>query len=339
MSELVPLDRLRPYLREKIGVERIDGVRKTPAGQSNPTFVLTTDRGLLVLRRKPPGTLLKSAHAVEREYRVMAALAGRLPVPQMLHLCEDEAVIGAAFFVMRHVAGQVFDDPRCQGLDNDGRRAVYDTMNSTLAALHRVDVAAAGLEDYGKPGHYFRRQLSRWTRQYRDSQTGAIADMEALIGWLEANMPAEAGRLALVHGDWRIDNLIFAGTPPAVAAVLDWELSTLGDPLADLGAQLMQWRMPPGAEGRGLAGVDRGALGLPEDAAYVERYAARVGLADVPDMRFAVAFAFFRMAAILQGVKKRALDGNASNPEKAMKLGTYVPAFARGALDYLNAAA
>lgn len=354
-SDLVPPGPVSAWLTGRVpGFRRITGIAKTATGQSNPTFILDIETtpgtapetapeptaNRLVLRRKPPGTLLKSAHAVEREYRVLRALADTpVPVPRLIGLCEDSDLIGTPFFVMTHVAGRTEIDPRCPGLSNDQRRALYDAMNATLAALHRLDPAAIGLGDYGRPGGYFARQLARWTEQYRATQTDDLPAMEALIDWLGAQTPPEAARATLVHGDWRLDNLLFDPATGAITAVLDWELSTLGDPLADLGAQLMQWAMPTGDAGRGLAGVDRAVLGLPSDADYVESYALRAGLSEAPDMRFPVAFSFFRMAAIVQGVKWRALEGNASNPEKALKMGRYVPIFAQTALDRLSAEA
>jgi aminoglycoside phosphotransferase (APT) family kinase protein len=311
---------------------------KFEVGQSNPTFRLDTEAGAYVLRRKPGGTLLKSAHAVEREFRVQSALAGTdVPVPRMHLLCEDPAVIGAAFYLMDHVEGRSFRDPRLGDLDRDGRGRVMDAMNRALAAIHSVDLAATGLDDYGPGGDYYARQIDRWTRQYRASETGAVPPMEELIDWLGRNRPEDDGRRTLVHGDFRIDNMLFAPDAPEVAAVLDWELSTLGHPFADLAAVLMQWRMPVGADGRGLAGVDREAQGLPSDAAFVDAYCQRTGLAGVERLGFYVAFAFFRMAAILQGVKKRGLDGNASNPARAAAMGAFVPDFAAGGLDAARA--
>ncbi len=305
---------------------------KTPSGQSNPTYILTTPSGKYVLRSKPEGKLLKSAHAVDREYRVLKALHNQgLPVPEVFVLCDDRAVSDTMFYLMGFSEGENYGDPRLEGLSPEDRREIYDQMNIGLTKVHQVDLKKAGLEDYGPPGNYFERQLSRWTKQYEASATGVIPAMDGLIGWLAGNLPPDDGRVTLVHGDWRIDNLLFAKETNSLNAILDWELSTLGHPLADLGAQLMQWQMPVGAEGRGLAGVDRAALGIPTDEAYVADYAARMGH-PVPDMRFYVAFSFFRMAAILQGVKKRALDGNASNPEKGLRLGAFVGKFAAAGL-------
>lgn len=341
ISDLLPLDRLVPYLAEHVPQAGIvQSAAKTASGQSNPTFILNTDTGKLVLRRKPPGTLLKSAHAVEREFRVMKALSTTdFPVPDVFHLCEDEDIIGKAFFVMSFVEGVTFNDPTCPDLAPDTRRAVYCNMNKVLAQLHSLDVAALGLSDFGRPGSYFERQFSRWSKQYELTETENIPEMVELMDWLSHNQPVDDGKVALVHGDWRLDNLLVDPVTGVVNAVVDWELSTLGHPLADLGGQLMQWAMPPGEIGRGMEGVDRAALGLPEDRAYLELYAKNAGLDDVPDMRFCVAFSFFRMAAILQGVKKRALDGNASGGPQALKFGAYVPIFAKKALERLNAEA
>ena len=302
-------------------------------GQSNPTFRLKSASGDYVLRRKPPGVLLKSAHAVDREFRVQQALSGsEVPVARMHVLCEDDGVIGSAFYIMELVRGRNFDDPRVADVDIDTRRGVYDEMNWVLAALHAIDLEARGLSDFGPEGNYYHRQIDRWTRQYRASETGPIAAMDELIGWLEQNVPEDDGRRTLVHGDYRIDNLLFAEDGPACVAVLDWELSTIGHPFADLAALVMQWQRPTGPEGRGLAGVGRKRLGIPEDQAFIDAYCARAGLAGIPAFGFYLAFAFFRMGAILQGVKKRALDGNASNPELGLRLGASVPDYAAGGL-------
>jgi len=318
------------YLTKRIpGFRGPLAVEKTPTGQSNPTFILTTPGARYVLRRKPPGDLLKSAHAVDREFRVQRALAGTdVPVAKMHHLCEDEAVIGSMFYVMECVDGEVHFDPRLPSKDAEIRRQMFDDMNRVLAALHDVNHEAVGLGDFGRPGSYFVRQVGRWTKQYRASETGTIPDMDALIAWLEANMPEDDGVVALVHGDYRIDNMIYA-PEGSIRAVLDWELSTLGHPFSDLAYQCMQWRMPAGEEGRGFGGTDRGALGVPGEEEYVEAYCRRRGLSGIPIFDFCVAFSFFRMAAIVQGVKKRGLDGNASNPERAARMGALVPVFAR----------
>ena len=306
---------------------------KFAVGQSNPTFMLTTPTRNYVLRRKPPGVLLKSAHAVDREYRVQKALAGTdVPVAKMFLLCEDDDVIGSSFYVMEHVAGRNFNDPRLQELDTAERGAVIESMNKTLAAIHMADIDGLGLSDYGPPGSYFDRQVARWTKQYRASETETIPQMEELIAWLEANTPADDGKRTLVHGDYRLDNLLFKPDAPEVAAVLDWELSTIGHPFADLAGVIMQWQMPPGNEGRGLAGVDRASLGMPSDEAFIASYCARTGLTGIDRFGFYLAFSFFRMAGIIQGVKKRGLDGNASDPKRAAQLGAFVPMFAEAGL-------
>ncbi|SMX44246.1 phosphotransferase family protein [Actibacterium lipolyticum] len=317
-------------------VEGFEGpvtAEKFAVGQSNPTFRLTGPRQSYVLRRKPPGILLKSAHAVEREYRVQKALAGSgVPVPKMYALCEDDSVIGSAFYVMEDVKGRNINDPSMPDLAKDQRGAIIDEMGRVLAAIHDVDIEAVGLSDYGPTGNYYRRQIDRWSKQYRASETETITAMEELMSWLDANIPPDDGQRRLVHGDYRIDNMLFATDGPSCKAVLDWELSTIGHPYADLAGVIMQWQMPVGADGRGLAGIDRNAQGLPSDDDFVATYCARRGLDGIEGFGFYVAFCFFRMAAILQGVKKRALDGNASNPERALKVGAYVPSFAKGGL-------
>ncbi len=306
---------------------------KFAGGQSNPTYLLKTPARDYVLRRKPPGTLLKSAHAVDREFRVQSALAGTdVPVARMFALCDDDSVIGSMFYIMERVEGRNFDDPRLEGLSNQDRGAVFDQMNKVLAAIHSVDIGAVGLSDYGPEGNYFERQVGRWTKQYRASETEVVPDMDALIDWLAGNIPADDGRRTLVHGDYRLDNMLFHPDRIEVAAVLDWELSTIGHPYADLAGMIMQWQMPPGKEGRGLAGVDRAALGIPSDGAFIAAYCKRMGIEKIDRFGFYLAFCFFRMGAILQGVKKRALDGNASDPKRGAKMGAYVPMFAAAGL-------
>lgn len=310
---------------------------KFETGQSNPTFLLTTPARAYVLRRKPPGVLLKSAHAIDREFRVQRALADSpVPVARMLLLCEDDAVIGSAFYVMDHVDGRNFPDPLMQGEDNATRAAVIDEMNRVLADLHEVDIDAAGLSDYGPPGNYLERQVARWSKQYRASETEPVPAMDRLMQDLADRMPEDDGQRTLVHGDYRIDNMIFAKGGSSCLAVLDWELSTIGHPYADLASVIMQWQMPPGHEGRGLAGVNRAELGLPSDEEFIARYCERRNIAGIDDFGFYLSFCFFRMAGIIQGVMKRALDGNASNPERALKLGQYVPVFAERGLKALD---
>ena len=258
------------------------------------------------------------------------------PAPRPLAFCEDESVIGTAFYLMTFVEGRVLWNPALPELEREQRGPIYDAMNEGLARLHSIDVAAAGLSDYGKPGSYFARQYQRWTDQYRASETARIEDMERLIAWLADNAPADDGRVALVHGDWRIDNMIFDLNSPRLLAVLDWELSTLGHPFADLAYQCMQWRLPAGKH-RGLGGVDRAANGIPTEAEYVAAYCKRMGLEVIPNWTFLIAFSFFRSIAIHQGVYKRALDGNASNPDLARQVGEFVPLVARIAWEGVEA--
>lgn len=329
------LDTLANWLEKNLpGFRGPVRAAKFNRGQSNPTFRLSAASGNYVLRRKPPGILLKSAHAVDREFRVQNALAGsEVPVAGMHVLCEDDSIVGSSFYIMDLVDGRNFDDPRLSDLASDLRTAVYDEMNRVLAAIHSIDLEARGLTDFGPAANYYRRQIDRWTRQYRASETETIPAMNDLIMWLDGNIPEDDAKRTLVHGDYRIDNLLFAREGPECVAVLDWELSTLGHPYADLAALIMQWQRPTGEEGRGLAGVDRSKLGLPEDQAFIDAYCKRMGLPGIQDFGFYLAFCFFRMGAILQGVKKRALEGNASNPELGLRLGASVPEYARGGLD------
>jgi len=311
--------------------------QKFDVGQSNPTYMLKTPARNYVLRRKPPGVLLKSAHAVDREFRVQSALAGSdVPVARMHLLCEDDDVIGSAFYIMDHIVGRNFNDPTMQGVDNETRSAVIDDMNRVLAAMHMVDIDAAGLSDFGPPGNYVERQVGRWSKQYFASETEKLPQMDELIAALGTGLPADDGQRTLVHGDYRIDNMMFEANGPKCLAVLDWELSTIGHPYADLASVIMQWQMPAGPERRGLEGVDRVAMGLPSDEAFIAQYCQRRGLDGIDDFDFYLAFCFFRMAAIIQGVLKRALDGNASNPERALEMGKHVPAFAAHGLRVLK---
>ena len=300
--------------------------KKFGDGQSNPTFLLQAASGNYVLRRKPPGVLLKSAHAVDREFRVISALAGSgVPVPQALVLCEDDDVIGSAFYVMEHVVGRILWDPSLPEFTASDRARVYDSMNIALARLHTTDPEKVGLSDFGRPGSYFARQLKRWSDQYYASKTEEIPHMEELMRWLEAHVPADDGRVAIVHGDYRLDNMIFHPSEPRILAVIDWELSTLGHPFADVAYQCMQLRMPHDGVFSGLGGVDRVKLGIPSEADYLAAYCERAKITNPPDWSFCLAFNFFRLAAIVQGVKKRAMDGNGSNPERGLALGAGIP--------------
>ncbi len=302
-------------------------ISRLVAGQSNPTFLIKAASGRYVLRAKPPGTLLKSAHMVDREYRVMAALAGsNVPVPQVFHLAHDaQSPIGRAFFVMEFLDGRIFWDPALPDMTKAQRAGIYEAMNATLAALHEVDPAAVGLSDFGRPGNYFARQTDRWTRQYRASSTGDNLEMSRLIKWLEDNMPDDDGQVSLVHGDYRLDNMVFHPDQSRVLGLLDWELSTLGHPLADLAYQCMQWRLPHQAGMRGLGGLDRAALGIPDEAAYVAAYCARRRIDPPDNWAFYLGFSFFRLAAILEGVVARAKGGNAANPKKALQYESAIP--------------
>ena len=299
-------------------------VSQFKGGQSNPTYLLRTPGASYVMRAKPgpSAKLLPSAHAIDREFRVMGALHGRgVPVAPMHVLCTDESVIGRAFYVMAYVEGRVFWDQSLPSLTPAQRGAVYDEMNRVIAALHCVDIGAAGLSDYGKPGNYFDRQIGRWSKQYLASQTEVIEPMDRLLEWLPAHVPASARddrQVAVVHGDFRLDNMIWHPDEPRVLAVLDWELSTLGHPLADFSYHCMAWHIPPGTF-RGIGGLDLAALGIPSEREYVRRYCERTGRADpdavMADWNFYLAYNLFRLASITQGIARRVLDGTAASAQ------------------------
>jgi aminoglycoside phosphotransferase (APT) family kinase protein len=313
--------RLETYLRDHAAdFSGPLAVRQFKGGQSNPTYLIETPLRRYALRRKPPGKLLPSAHAVDREYRVMRALRAQdFPVPVPILYCADDSIIGTAFFVMAYVEGRVFWEPHMPEAQAGERAQVYDAMNATLARLHNFDPAKIGLADYGRGENYVARQVERWSKQYRASETQAIEAMERLIEWLPAHLPPVRPP-RLVHGDYRLDNMILAPDAPKILAVLDWELSTLGDPLADFSYHLMAWHMPHSEAGTGsLVGFDLDALGIPSLAAYVDAYVARTGLDPRPHLPVYFAYNFFRLAAIMQGIAGRVRDGTATSAVAAAK--------------------
>jgi aminoglycoside phosphotransferase (APT) family kinase protein len=319
---------LRSYLSNHL--DGFDGdveMSQFTGGQSNPSYLLRTAAGAYVLRKQPEGELLPKAHAVDREYRVMKALGQTdVPVPRMFHFCEDRGIVGTPFLVMEYVEGRVFRDPTLPNCAPSERAAIYDSMNQTLAHLHKVDPVAVGLGDFGRGGNYFSRQIDRWTKQYRASQTEDYEDMEALIAWLPGRVPQD-DTTTLVHGDFRLENLIFHPTEPRAVAALDWELSTFGHPLGDLSYNCMLYHLPTDTFG-GFIGHDLAALGIPGEDAYVDAYRQRVGLEEIEDWSFCIAFSLFRISAILQGVYARALAGNAAAPD-ALEKGAMVSVCAR----------
>ena len=304
--------------------EHVDGFREPIAisqfkgGQSNPTYRIEAASGAYVLRRKPPGKLLPGAHAVEREYRVLAALGREdFPVPRVYALCEDDSVIGTPFYVMDMVPGRIVWEAQFPGLNRDERRAHFDAMNATIARLHSFDPEALGLGDYGKASGFVERQVARWSKQYlSDTAAGRIDEMDRLVDWLGKNLPPDSGEARIAHGDFRCDNMIFDAEAPVVRAVLDWELSTLGDPAADFTYHLLMYRMPSGVFS-GLAGMDLGALGTPSEDEYVADYCRRTGRDHLPNKDYLIVFCLFRLAAILHGIKGRLARGNASSAHAA----------------------
>ncbi len=329
--------RLSTYLEQHIdGFKPLQKVTKFAGGQSNPTFLLEAHSAKYVLRRKPPGALLKSAHAVDREYRVQKALMhSDVPVAKTYHLCQDDSIIGSWFYIMEYKQGRIFWDAALPELSAKERGQFYDEMNRVLSLIHKVDIETSGLSDYGKPGNYFERQIGRWIKQYRASEIGQIHAMETLITWLPEHVPPDDGVVSLIHGDYRLDNLMFDTDRPEIIAVFDWELSTLGHPIADLAYQCMQWRIGQDWSIKGLAGLDLNQTGIPSETAYVQAYCSRMGLSDIGDWPFYMAFSFFRLAAICQGVAKRAALGNASNAE-ADKIGAMTAPLAKLGIDAIG---
>lgn len=340
LVEVLPAHRfdeesLANYLREVLPEQfaRAPSVRQFQGGQSNPTFLLESGGSKYVLRKKPPGKLLPSAHMVEREYKVMAALKDTdVPVPEALHLCEDDSIIGTAFYVMRYVEGRVYQHPALEGMEPRQRTAAYRTAADTLARLHRVDYEAVGLGDFGKPGNYIARQISRWSKQYEASRTGDDPAMEELMKWLPDNIPDD-DQTTIAHGDYRLGNLMLHPQREEVVAVLDWELCTLGHPLSDLAYCCIPYHLPTDTPGLGgINGMDLDALGIPQEEEFLNMYCQAVGRENgIPQWPFYSAFALFRLAAILQGVYKRALDGNAANAN-ALQVGERAGLLAKAGL-------
>ncbi len=311
--------RLEHYLLDRMpGFRGPLKIRQFVGGQSNPTYLLDTPGARFVMRKKPPGTLLQSAHQVEREFRIIKALAATdVPVPRAHLLCEDADVIGTAFFVMDYVAGRIMRDPTMPGSSPDERGACYDSMNDVLARLHRVDFRAVGLGDFGRPTGYVARQVARWSKQYELSKTEEIPEMDRLIEWLTLHIPTD-DETTIAHGDYRMENIIFHPSEPRVVAVLDWELSTLGHPLGDLGWACRPYHCPPGIDGvLSFEGIERKSPGIPSEDEFVASYCKRVGRREIPDLMFFIAFSFFRAAAIAQGIAMRAKIGTASAPDAA----------------------
>jgi len=319
---------LERFMKESVeGFQGPLSVRQFEGGQSNPTYYVQDAKRQYVLRRKPPGKLLPSAHAVDREYRIITALADTdVPVPKTYALCQDDAVIGTWFYIMEYLPGRIFTNPLMPGVTPQARAAIVDAMNDVLARFHQVDYNAVGLADFGKPGNYFTRQIGRWTKQYRASETQHIAEMERLIEWLPENIPAD-DNTTLVHGDYRLGNMIIHPTESRVSAVLDWELATLGHPLADLAYNCTLYRMPHDSL-QGFVGVDLAALGYPSEEDYLAAYCRRTGREGIPHWEFYLSFSLFRLAAICQGIMGRFLDGTANHPE-AEERGKRAPKLAK----------
>ena len=318
-------DNLNDYLKKIIGSEfDIVSIKQFKGGQSNPTYLIEDKTKNYVLRRKPPGKLLKSAHAVDREYKVITALGNTdVPVPETYCFCEDENVIGTQFFLMDHVDGNIYWELLLPDSDNNQRREIYLSMNDTIAKLHNVDFQKIGLGDYGKHENYMARQIHRWTKQYKDSETQKINEMDNLIEWLPINIP-EDNETTIVHGDFRLDNMIFDKQNNKVMAILDWELSTLGNPIADFTYHMMSWRLPAAAKGLGMMGSNLEELNIPSEHEYAEMYYKKTGRSKIENWDFYMAYNIFRLAGIAQGIVGRVRDGTASSSE-AKNYESFVP--------------
>ena len=331
------IEKLSDYLTQQL--DEFTGIKKSKkfnTGQSNPTYLLETAEKKYVLRKKPPGELLPSAHAVDREYRIIKALEEtKVPVPRTVFLCNDENIIGTIFYVMEFVDGRIFWDPTLPEIDENKRMKVYEETVRIMAELHKIDVEKAGLLDFGKPGNYFERQVGRWIKQYRAAETESYPEVETLIAWLEKTMPDDDGLISIVHGDYRLYNMIFDHEEESMLALLDWELSTIGHPYADLAYQCMNWYIPQIGITPGLAGINLQKLGIPSEEDYVSNYCSKMGINSIPNWSFYLAFGFFRLAGIAQGVYKRSIQGNAS-ADNAKELGAAVPILGKIALSIVG---
>ena len=331
------IEKLSDYLTQQL--DEFTGIKKSKkfnTGQSNPTYLIETAEKKYVLRKKPPGELLPSAHAVDREYRIIKALEEtKVPVPRTVFLCNDESIIGTIFYVMEFVDGRIFWDPTLPEIDENKRMKVYEETVHIMAELHKIDVEKAGLLDFGKPGNYFERQVGRWIKQYRAAETESYPEVETLIAWLEKTMPDDDGLISIVHGDYRLYNMIFDHEEESMLAILDWELSTIGHPYADLAYQCMNWHIPQIGITPGLAGINLEKLGIPSEDDYVSNYCSKMGINSIPNWSFYLAFGFFRLAGIAQGVYKRSIQGNAS-ADNAKELGAAVPILGEIALSIVG---
>ena len=331
------IEKLSDYLTQQL--DEFTGIKKSKkfnTGQSNPTYLLETAEKKYVLRKKPPGELLPSAHAVDREYRIIKALEEtKVPVPRTVFLCNDESIIGTIFYVMEFVDGRIFWDPTLPEIDENKRMKVYEETVRIMAELHKIDVEKAGLLDFGKPGNYFERQVGRWIKQYRAAETESYPEVETLIAWLEKSLPDDDGLISIVHGDYRLFIMIFDHEEDSMLALLDWELSTIGHPYADLAYQCMNWYIPQIGITPGLAGINLEKLGIPSEDDYVSNYCSKMGINSIPNWSFYLAFGFFRLAGIAQGVYKRSIQGNAS-ADNAKELGAAVPILGKIALSIVG---
>ena len=331
------IEKLSDYLNQQL--DEFTGIKKSKkfnTGQSNPTYLLETAEKKYVLRKKPPGELLPSAHAVDREYRIIKALEEtKVPVPRTVFLCNDESIIGTIFYIMEFVDGRIFWDPTLPEIDENKRMKVYEETVRIMAELHKIDVEKSGLLDFGKPGNYFERQVGRWIKQYRAAETESYPEIETLIAWLEKTMPVDDGLISIVHGDYRLYNMIFDHREERMLALLDWELSTIGHPYADLAYQCMNWHIPQIGITPGLAGINLEKLGIPSEDDYVSNYCSKMGINSIPNWSFYLAFGFFRLAGIAQGVYKRSIQGNAS-ADNAKELGAAVPILGKIALSIVG---